>query len=62
MISIYVVRPEIKTPLGSSICRWVNNIKMGFRPRECAGVDWNEIARRKRQAFPIKARNVPITS
>ena len=62
MISIFVVRPEIKTSLGSFICRWVNNIKMGFRSRECAGVDWNEIARRKRQAFLITARNVPVTS
>jgi len=43
LISIFVVRPEIKTSLGSFICRWVNNIKMGFRSRECAGVDWNEI-------------------
>ena len=48
MISIFVVRPEIKTPLGSFIYRWFNNIKMGFRPTECASVDWNEIARRKR--------------
>jgi hypothetical protein len=48
LISIFVVRPEIKTPLGISICRWVNNIKMGFRQTEFASVDWNEIARRKR--------------
>jgi len=49
LISIFVVRPGIKTPLGSSACRWVNStIKMGVRTTECAGVDSNEIARRKR--------------
>ena len=45
--NIFVVRPEIKRPLANIIFRWVNNIKMGFRPKECAGVDLNETAQRK---------------
>jgi hypothetical protein len=43
--------PEIKVPLGSFSCRWVNNIKMGFRATGCARVEWNEVARRKRETF-----------
>jgi hypothetical protein len=58
-ICILVVSPEIKVPLGSFSCRWVNNIKMGLRERRGTGVDWNEVARRKREAILITVRGIP---
>jgi hypothetical protein len=53
LINIFVMHPEIKTQFESFIYRLVSYIKMGFRPRECAGIDWNEIARIKRENFAL---------
>jgi hypothetical protein len=42
--SILVGKPEGKRPLGSSRCRWVDNIKMDLREIGWDGRDWIELA------------------
>jgi hypothetical protein len=39
-----VGKPKGKWPLGSPRCRWVDNIKMGFRKIEWGSVDWIDLA------------------
>jgi hypothetical protein len=41
---ILVGMPEGKTPLGRPRCRWVINIKMGFREIGWGGMDWIHLA------------------
>jgi hypothetical protein len=37
--SVFVGKPEGKTPLGRHRCRWENNIKMDLRNISLGGVD-----------------------
>jgi hypothetical protein len=39
-----VGKPEGKTPLGISRCRWEDNIKMDLQEVERGGMDWFELA------------------
>jgi hypothetical protein len=41
---LLVVKPEGKTPLGTSRHRWMDNIKMDLREIEWDGVDWIDMA------------------
>jgi hypothetical protein len=39
-----VGKGEGNTPLGRTICRWVDNIKMDLREIRWDGVDWMDMA------------------
>jgi hypothetical protein len=41
---ILMEKPEGKRPLGRSIYRWVDNIKMDLREIGWGGVDWSDLA------------------
>jgi hypothetical protein len=44
-----VGKPDRKKPLGSPICRWVDNIKMYLREIEWGGMDWIDVAQDRDQ-------------
>jgi hypothetical protein len=46
---ILVGKPEGKTPLRRSRCRWVDNIKMDLRETGWDGMDWIELAQDRDQ-------------
>jgi hypothetical protein len=39
-----VGKPEGKRPVGRSICRWVDNIKIDLREIGWDGIDWFDMA------------------
>jgi hypothetical protein len=41
---ILVLKPEGKTPFGTSRRRWEDNIKMDLQEVRCEGMDWIELA------------------
>jgi hypothetical protein len=41
---IFVGKPEGKRPLGTSRCRWVDNIKTDLREIEWGDMDWIDLA------------------
>jgi hypothetical protein len=41
---IFARKPEGKRPLGSSKCRWKDDIRMGLREIGREGVDWMHLA------------------
>jgi hypothetical protein len=44
-----VGKPKGKRPLGSSRCRWMDNIKMDLREMGCGGMDWVDLVRDRAQ-------------
>jgi hypothetical protein len=46
---ILVGNPEVKTPLGRSRRRWVDNIKMDLREIDRGGMDWIDLAQDRDQ-------------
>jgi hypothetical protein len=44
-----VGKPEGKRPLGRTICRWVDNIKMDLREIGLNGVDWIDVVQDRDQ-------------
>jgi hypothetical protein len=46
---ILVGKPDVKRPLGTPRCRWVDNIKMDHRETEWDGMDWIDLAQDRDQ-------------
>ena len=44
---VLVGKTEEKRPLGSSRCRWEDNIKMDLQEVGCRVMDWNELAQER---------------
>jgi hypothetical protein len=48
-VNILVGKPEGKTPLGSSRCRWEDNIRMDLSEIGWGGMDWIHLAQDRSQ-------------
>ena len=57
-----VGKPEGKRPLGRTIRRWENNVKVDLREVGCGGMDWIELAqdRDRRRALVNAVMNVRV--
>jgi hypothetical protein len=45
----FVLKTQVKRPLGRPICNWEDNIKFEFRETGCEGMDWIHLAEDKDQ-------------
>ena len=57
-----VGKPKGKRPLGRTIRRWENNVKVDLREVGCGGMDWIELAqdRDRRRALVNAVMNVRV--
>jgi hypothetical protein len=57
-----VRKPDGKTPLGITRCRWEDNIKMDLQEVGCWGIDWIELAndRERWRALVNAAMNLRV--